>query len=283
MVKTIDPPYHAPLRAIEAELALWRGRPAEAREAVAAGLSQLDGIDEPWLAAPLLWLGLWAQADVVSDIPRSAAQEPAREKARRAGQDLLGRARTLLDGHAFVPVAARAYVALCEAEATRLVEPALPEAWEEAATAFMSLRHRYQEAYARWRLAEALLGARLTRDGERVLRQAHGLALEIGAEMIGHEVRLLAQRARIELPAPTRSVTAAEAAQAVAPPAELGLTARQLDVLALIAAGATNREIAQRLFITEKTAGAHVSAILARLGVRSRVQAATIAHRLGVG
>jgi DNA-binding NarL/FixJ family response regulator len=53
-------------------------------------------------------------------------------------------------------------------------------------------------------------------------------------------------------------------------------------VLALIAAGRTNREIAKELFITEKTAGAHVSSILARLGVRSRVEAATAAHRLGL-
>lgn len=44
----------------------------------------------------------------------------------------------------------------------------------------------------------------------------------------------------------------------------------------------TNREIARRLFITEKTAGAHVSGILATLGVRSRVEAATTAHRLGL-
>jgi DNA-binding NarL/FixJ family response regulator len=62
----------------------------------------------------------------------------------------------------------------------------------------------------------------------------------------------------------------------------LGLTARQRDVLALVAAGRTNREIAAALFITEKTAGAHASGILAGLGVRSRVEAATAAHRLGL-
>ena len=60
------------------------------------------------------------------------------------------------------------------------------------------------------------------------------------------------------------------------------LTPRQLEVLALIADGMTNREIAQRLFITEKTAGSHVSGILAALGVRSRVEAATTAHLLGL-
>jgi DNA-binding NarL/FixJ family response regulator len=53
-------------------------------------------------------------------------------------------------------------------------------------------------------------------------------------------------------------------------------------VLALIAIGRTNREIAQTLFISPKTATVHVSNILAKLGVRSRVEAATMAHRLGV-
>jgi len=53
-------------------------------------------------------------------------------------------------------------------------------------------------------------------------------------------------------------------------------------VLALIAIGRTNREIAQTLFISPKTATVHVSNILGKLGVRSRVEAATMAHRLGV-
>ena len=53
-------------------------------------------------------------------------------------------------------------------------------------------------------------------------------------------------------------------------------------MLALIAIGRTNREIAQTLFISPKTATVHVSNILGKLGVRSRVEAATMAHRLGV-
>jgi DNA-binding NarL/FixJ family response regulator len=60
------------------------------------------------------------------------------------------------------------------------------------------------------------------------------------------------------------------------------LTARQLEVLGLVAEGQTNAEIAQRLYITEKTAGHHVSAILRKLGVRTRTEAAAEAHRLGI-
>ena len=53
-------------------------------------------------------------------------------------------------------------------------------------------------------------------------------------------------------------------------------------MLALVAAGRSNRQIAQALFISPKTAGVHVSNILAKLGVTGRVEAATIAHRLGL-
>jgi DNA-binding NarL/FixJ family response regulator len=62
----------------------------------------------------------------------------------------------------------------------------------------------------------------------------------------------------------------------------LGLTERELTVLSLVAEGHTNREIGETLFIAEKTASVHVSRILAKLGVRSRVEAATAAHRLGL-
>ena len=66
------------------------------------------------------------------------------------------------------------------------------------------------------------------------------------------------------------------------PLVQLGLTAREQEVLILMATGATNRQIAERLFISPNTATLHVSNILSKLGVSNRVEAATIAHRLGV-
>jgi DNA-binding CsgD family transcriptional regulator len=56
--------------------------------------------------------------------------------------------------------------------------------------------------------------------------------------------------------------------------ASLGLTRREAEVLALVAAGRTNRQIGQELFITPKTASVHVSRILAKLGVAGRGEAA---------
>ena len=64
------------------------------------------------------------------------------------------------------------------------------------------------------------------------------------------------------------------------PVAALGLTAREREVLALVALGRTNRQIADSLFISENTAGVHVSNILGKLGVNGRGEAAAVAHRL---
>ena len=61
-----------------------------------------------------------------------------------------------------------------------------------------------------------------------------------------------------------------------------GLSPREIEVLRLVAEGRSNGEIAQQLFITRKTAGVHVSNLLAKLGVSSRLEAAAIAHRSGL-
>ncbi|MEV0382723.1 response regulator transcription factor [Nonomuraea sp. NPDC050643] len=60
------------------------------------------------------------------------------------------------------------------------------------------------------------------------------------------------------------------------------LTPRERDVLALLGAGLSNAEIGRRLFLVEGTVKAHVSALMTRLGVRNRVQAAVVAHDAGI-
>jgi DNA-binding CsgD family transcriptional regulator len=66
------------------------------------------------------------------------------------------------------------------------------------------------------------------------------------------------------------------------PLARFGLTEREREVLALLAAGRSNPQIGRDLFISTKTASVHVSNILAKLGVTGRGEAAAVAHRLGV-
>jgi DNA-binding CsgD family transcriptional regulator len=61
-----------------------------------------------------------------------------------------------------------------------------------------------------------------------------------------------------------------------------GLSHREREVLALVAQGRTNREIGERLFISQKTVGVHVGNILSKLEVSGRVEAAAVAIRLGM-
>ena len=90
------------------------------------------------------------------------------------------------------------------------------------------------------------------------------------------DIEALARRARISLDAPVVPVLGESDA------VRLGLTSREAEVLALVAVGKTNREIGAELFVSEKTASVHVSNILRKLGVSSRVDAAAIAQRVGV-
>ncbi|MGH4029160.1 helix-turn-helix transcriptional regulator [Actinomycetota bacterium Odt1-20B] len=150
--------------------------------------------------------------------------------------------------------------------------------WTRAVAAAEQLEAPALLATARSRLAEALItqggdGSR-TAAGE-LLRQAEAVARELGAEPLAMEITTLAGRARI----PLRQT---EGEEPPAPAAELGLTARERDVLRLVAAGRSNRQIAEELFISPKTVSVHVSNILAKVGASGRGEAAAIAHRLGV-
>jgi DNA-binding NarL/FixJ family response regulator len=90
-------------------------------------------------------------------------------------------------------------------------------------------------------------------------------------------LELLAQRARLYLVEPSESVRA-EALSLLA--SELGITAREAEVLELVARGYTNREIAESLYVSPKTASVHVTNILRKLGVSSRREAAAVAQRV---
>ena len=132
-------------------------------------------------------------------------------------------------------------------------------------------------AYCRWRQAEALIAAGASRAAASVpLREAHAVATRIGADPLLHVLKLLAERARLD-PTP-QDAAPAEASQR--PQELLGLTPREAEVLALVARGLTNREIAAALVISAKTASVHVSHILRKLDAPNRLEAAAIAHRI---
>jgi DNA-binding NarL/FixJ family response regulator len=165
---------------------------------------------------------------------------------------------------------------VCVAELSRAGGPPDPAAWARAADRFAGLRLPFELGYTRWRQAEALVLGPGDRSGAvKALREAAEIAATPPAPLLAAEVDRLARRARLSLdsPPPATESSAIE---------RLGLSDREQTVLALVAEGQTNREIGAALFISEKTASVHVSRILAKLGVRSRVEAATAAHRLGL-
>jgi DNA-binding NarL/FixJ family response regulator len=140
------------------------------------------------------------------------------------------------------------------------------------------MEHPFESAYAHFREAEALLADRSSHpQAEQALRSAHQTAVALGAVPLHREIESLAKRGRLRLEDhPDKAATST----VPSPAASLGLTRREAEVLGLVAKGRTNQQIGQELFITQGTAGVHVSRILTKLGVASRVEAAAIAHRL---
>ena len=153
-------------------------------------------------------------------------------------------------------------------------------AWDQAAQAWEAAGEPYPLAAALLRSAEAALSSGDRDGGATRLRQAAELAHRLGARPLSDDIALLARRARIPLGQPGDAADTLAAPAQASGPDRLGLTARELEVLRLVAAGRSNREIAGELFISVKTASVHVSNILSKLGVATRGEAAATAHRL---
>jgi DNA-binding CsgD family transcriptional regulator len=148
-------------------------------------------------------------------------------------------------------------------------------AWDAAAAAWEIAREPHLLAEALVRGAEAA-----TADGDREgaaarLRRAAPVAARLP---LGDDAHRLARRLR--LGDERAAADGAAPGQGHGSRAPYGLTARELDVLRLVTAGRSNREIADELFISVKTASVHVSNILGKLGVSSRGEAAATAHRI---
>jgi DNA-binding CsgD family transcriptional regulator len=131
-------------------------------------------------------------------------------------------------------------------------------------------------AYARYRLAEAQLAGEDRAAAIALLREAEREAERMAAQPLLDDIRALARRARLSL------ADTADETPAAAGPAPFGLTDREREVLALVAAGRSNGQIATALFISPKTASVHVSNILRKVGAATRGEAGAIAHREGL-
>ena len=319
-----EPQLAGPYYLAAASFALWRGDIADASRSVDRGWASVRATEE--------WVLVARMASMVAQVDAATASE-AREQ-RRLGPLAAARQRT-----AVVVATAAALVLASGAPLTagsrRVAEASLatarafqrrlegdddPAVWNRVAREWQALEAPYDVALAHWREAEAILASGVGRtgrvDAREPLLQAAELGVSLRAKPLLRELRELAGRARIVLPAnvdatiedglaevePDDASTATDGLGADRTngrsdlmrtiagdrptggrrPDTFGLSGREREVLALVAQGRTNREIGERLFISQKTVGVHVGNILAKLEVSGRVEAAAVAIRLGL-
>ncbi len=257
------------------EHALWQGDTEQALAETQAAID-LDNVP-PWGYSPSVirpaGVALSARADRAVQA-RTAGDDQAVSAELAAAGELLRIAR---EGAAFpkrpkfiLGPEGRGWLARAEAEYQRAAGDNDPQAWQAVLDAF-GPGYAYEIARTRWRLAEALAEAGRRDEAEEQWRRATQTADALGAKPLRRALDDLARRARIGT-APDLPDGAVLAS----------LTSREREVLRLIAAGRSNREIASVLFIAPKTASVHVSNILGKLGAASRTEAAAIAHREGL-
>jgi DNA-binding NarL/FixJ family response regulator len=263
------------------ELALALGRPADAADHAAEGAARLSRTGDRYYATELLAVGARAEADR-AELARAVRDEATVRAAIESATKFADRLRQWLsefDGDDATRGALAADVAMSAAEIQRASGSTSVDSWQSAVALADRRGSAWRMAYTRYRLAEALLLARAPRsEASRAIGDAWAHADALGAAPLKSWIESLARRSRIEIA--TGAPEVESAAAEVATQDDHGLTAREREVLALLVQGHTNRRIAEELFISESTAGVHVSNILGKLGVSTRTEAATVATRL---
>jgi DNA-binding CsgD family transcriptional regulator len=225
--------------------ALHAGDQAAAASAAHVALAETDPAVRPRYGWPLL-----ATAAEAAD--------------RAADDDLAARVREVA---AAVPVrrpADRAYAAQVQATLDRS-----PDAWRTAVAEWRADGQRYPLALALRGLAECAAGTGDRTTAAEAVEESAAIAAALGAKALTTQLDTLAQRLGLRPAGPALEGTEV-------------LTSREREVLRLVAEGHSNSRIAERLYISPKTASVHVSRIIAKLGVANRVEAAAVAHRLGL-
>ena len=275
-----EPDMLAYATSVRAEANLVRDDPAIAATIVLEALPMTSVAGNGWWTAPVLGLGLRALADV-AETARAEHDETALADVTKRSEALEADLTRLPEGDHSASVAA--WIVTGRAEVARLRGVSDRAVWRDATQMWTALGDVYAAAYTSFREAEAALRAEGVRaDVSGLLRVAYQSTSELRAEPLGRVVGQLAARARIELVPAAEPAAEAPAPHPVASRPAHRLSAREIEVLRLVAAGRTNGEIADELFITRKTAGVHVTHILDKLGVSNRVEAAMAAARLGI-
>jgi len=294
--------HQLPLARLEVTLALAADGPAAANAAV---LEATDRLDLPNSSPRYAWPVVTAGAGAVLAAARQAAADRD-ERLRDEAAAAAARLRTVaekLEWFGPVQQAQQLTFAAADAHAAWLLGTAggsgaaggsggsgsggsaLRSGWDEAAAAWEAVSEPYPLAQALLLAAEAALACGDRDSAAARLTRAAPLAAGLGATPLGQEIAILARRAGIRLARPADGEPGPDGSEVAhgdepAGTSGLGLTGRELEVLRLVAAGRSNREIAAELFISPKTASVHVSNILGKLGAASRGEAAAKAHTL---
>ncbi len=285
-----DAQFTGPMYIGLAELALHDRRPEEVERVVEEGIDRMSDTQDIRRRPELLSLALIGLVELATTA--RARRRPDEEAAAQvAGRAILGRLRAFVDPISsrtdHLAELARGFLAIAEAEAPSLTGEADPDAWRTAVAQWRGIGQPFRLAWCLERLAQATLATRGSRsEATDELREAHAIAARLGALPLVQSIELLARAARIELePATASGGSGATTTIAAKGPAArpFGLTVRELEVLLQVVDGRSNRQIGETLFISESTVGVHVSNILGKLGVSSRVEAAAIAARAGLG
>ncbi len=268
-ITTSEPPIHA----AGADLELWRGRPERALAIAREGLEALALTDAVLHVLGVARVAALAAADVaVASTDARQRQEAlaAIEHSAETAHDALARVD---DAGGSLRAIASAELATIDAARARALEGDAVSAWRAAVARWLALGWPYHAACAQGRLGIAAEMAGDRSAAIAALRDANTVAVSLGAMPLKATLERAARRLRVELAA------RGPAHAAGTPERPYGLSARELEVLRLVAAGRTNRQIAADLFIAENTAGVHVSNILGKMGVATRTEAATVALR----
>ena len=289
MANMVGAMWTAPVAHARAEAALWLGNAGEASDVVTAELTRYEEIVEAdfLCVAPLLVSGARAQAELAM-AARTVGNDDELEQVMAQGGEIRALAERMIAADSQPESVLQAETALLEV--ARAEGSATAAQWRELAERWRARGNSLLGAYCSWRAAELVLAGGGPRgDVQPMLDSAFRTAVRLRTEPLRREISDLARRARLPLSeseadaAEPQPPTEGESGSAAVSAAErVGLTARELDVVRLMAGGATNREIAAALFISQKTVTVHITRILAKLDARTRVEAAGVAQRLGL-
>ena len=277
LVDALEPQYIAIAGALRAELERRAGDFDAARAAADAAVDRIQFCSEDAARVAMVAASAVMIEAEAAERARDLGDQPAVENAQARAESLAELVRAAADDSG--RVVERAFTATADAELARARGEDDPAQWAEAGSAWEQVERPYPRAIARWRQAQAELGAGDRDAAGASLTDAIATAEGLGAAWLVAEAKGLAARGRLSLTAAGDGTSDGGEA---ATPEPFGLTPRERQVLALVASGATNREIAAELFMAEKTASVHVSRILTKLDVRSRTEAAAVAYRHGI-